>query len=66
MHLLPALLQATTLSKTKTSWKFRKIRGEFVMRNPVTMATKIMASLSSAFRLPPPQLSLGPLLRGDN
>ena len=44
-----AFVQATAVSKTRISWRSRRIRGRLVTRNPVTMATKIMAILSSAF-----------------
>ena len=50
-YLFPAFVHAIILSKTRISWKLRKIRGKFETRNPVTMATKVIASLSSALRL---------------
>ena len=36
---------------TKTSWKFSSIRGKFVTKKLVTIATNIIAIWSSAFRL---------------
>ena len=50
LYLCPMLLQAIALLKTTTSWKLRNILGKLQMRNAVTMATKIMAILSSALR----------------
>ena len=43
-------MHSTELSCVMTSWKFRNILGKLEMRNPMTMATKIMAILSSALR----------------
>ena len=51
LYLNPAELQAIALSNTRISWKLSRILGKFVRRNPVTMATNIMAILSSAFLL---------------
>ena len=50
-HWSLALVQATAVSKTIVSWRSNKTLGRLVSRNPVTIATKIMAILSSAFRL---------------
>ena len=50
-YLFPAFMHSTAVSWVMTSWKLRNIRGKFEMRNPMTMATKIIAILSSALRL---------------
>lgn len=61
-YIFPAFMQAIEFSKTRISWKLRKIRGKLVTRNPVTIATKVRAIRSSALRLPADWLVGAPLI----
>jgi hypothetical protein len=49
-YLNPLELHSMAVSKTRISWKFRRILGKLVSKNPVTIATNSIAILSSAFR----------------